>query len=180
MTLVKCCVHTLIAAGRTKRHAARWAEPPRRSAPHHLAPVHCSCQSSGGYFNRRLFPLVFQCQWQWPGSAVAVPVPWQCRGSAVASCKCKWQCRGSRYDFKSKTTYQKNPQLTTTYRQKAPIAQYVRRIDAQIAVRFCAICLINIMPKALGDILTVSILIGGCVFFIRQAGVCRHLTIFWV
>ena len=46
------------------------------------------------------------------------------------------------FDFKSKTTYHKNPQLTTTYRQKAPIAQYVRRIDAQIAVPvpFCAIC----------------------------------------
>ena len=66
-----------------------------------------------------------------------------------------------RYDFK--TTYHKNPQLTTTYCQKAPIAQYVRRIDAQIVVRFCAICSIYIMPKALGDILTVSILIGGCV-----------------
>ena len=67
-----------------------------------------------------------------------------------------------RYDFK--TTYHKNPQLTTTYRQKAPIAPYVRRIDAQIAVRFCAICSIYIMPKAPGDISTGSILIGGCVF----------------
>ena len=66
------------------------------------------------------------------------------------------------FDFKTK--FHKNPQLATTYGQKAPIAQYVRRIDAQIAVRFCAICSIYIMPKALGDILTVSILIGGCVF----------------
>ena len=41
------------------------------------------------------------------------------------------------FDFK--TTYHKNPQLTTTYRPKAPTAQYVHRIDAQIAVRFCAI-----------------------------------------
>ena len=48
-------------------------------------------------------------------------------------------------------------QLSTTYRQKAPIAQYVRIIDAQIAVRFCAICSIYILPKALDDILTVSI-----------------------
>ena len=69
----------------------------------------------------------------------------------------------NRYDFK--TTFHKNPQLTTTYHQKAPIAQYVRRIDALIAVRFCAICSIYIMPKALGDILTVTILIGGCVFY---------------
>ena len=71
-----------------------------------------------------------------------------------------------RYDFK--TTFHKNPQLTTTYRQKAPIAQYVRRIDGQIAVRFCAICSIYIMPKALCDILTVSILIGGCVFLFAK------------
>ena len=70
-----------------------------------------------------------------------------------------------RYDFK--TTFHKNRQLNTNYRQKAPIAQYVRRIDAQIAVRFCAICSIYIMPKALGDILTVSISIGGCGFCIR-------------
>ena len=69
----------------------------------------------------------------------------------------------NRYD--SKTKFHKNPQLATTYGQKAQIAQYVRRIDAQIAVRFCAICSIYIMPKALGDILTVSILIGGCVFY---------------
>ena len=67
------------------------------------------------------------------------------------------------FDFK--TTYHKNPQLTTTYRQKAPIAQYVRRNDAHIDVRFCAICSIYIMPKALGDISTVSILIRGCVFY---------------
>ena len=50
------------------------------------------------------------------------------------------------------------PQKSTTYRQKAPIVQHGRRIDAQIAVRFCAICSIYIMPKALGDISTVSIL----------------------
>ena len=50
MTLVKCCVHTLIAAGRTKRHAARRAGPPRRSAP-------AAVNRSGGYFHRRLFPL---------------------------------------------------------------------------------------------------------------------------
>ena len=75
-------------------------------------------------------------------------------------------CRFFRFHFK--TTFRKNPQLTTTYRQKAPIAQYVRRIDAQIAVRFCAICSIYIMPKALGDILTVSILIGGCVFLFAK------------
>ena len=50
--------------------------------------------------------------------------------------------RGSfdKYGFDFKTTFHKNPQLTTTYRQEAPIAQYVCRIDAQIAVRFCAIC----------------------------------------
>ena len=35
------------------------------------------------------------------------------------------------------------PQKSTTYRQKAPIAQYVRRIDAQIVVRFYAICSIH-------------------------------------
>ena len=50
MTLVKCCVHKLIAAGRTKRHAARRAEPPRRPAP-------AAVNRSGGYFHRRLFPL---------------------------------------------------------------------------------------------------------------------------
>ena len=55
--------------------------------------------------------------------------------------------------------YRIYPQKSTTYRRKAPIAQtqYVRRIDAQIAVRFCAICSIY-MPKALGDILTVRVL----------------------
>ena len=37
-------------------------------------------------------------------------------------------------------------------------------------MRFCAICSIYIMPKALGDILTVSILIGGCVFY--SPGLC--------
>ena len=85
------------------------------------------------------------------------------------------------YDFK--TTYHKNPQLTTTYRQKAPIAQYVRRIDAQIAVRFCAISLIYVMPKGkalgLGDISTVgvSICIGGCVFsFTKAKLVCAVLN----
>ena len=79
------------------------------------------------------------------------------------------------FDFKTK--FHKNPQLATTYGQKAPIAQYVRRIDAQIAVRFCAICSIYIMPKgkALGDISTVSILIGGCVFYSPSLPcVCRH------
>ena len=80
------------------------------------------------------------------------------------------------FDFKTK--FHKNPQLTTTYRQKAPIAQYVRRIEAQIAVRFRAMCLIYIMPKALGDILTVSILIGGCVFYSPSLPcVCRHFAI---
>ena len=64
---------------------------------------------------------------------------------------------GGGFDFKTK--FHKNPQLATTYGQKAPIAQYVRRIYSQIAVRFCAICSIYIMPKALGDISTVSILI---------------------
>ena len=59
-------------------------------------------------------------------------------------------------------------QLTATYRQKVPIAQYVRIIDAQIAVRFCAICSIYIMPKALGDILTVNIFIGGCAFSLTK------------
>ena len=34
-------------------------------------------------------------------------------------------------EFDFKTTYHKNPQLITIYRQKAPIAQCVRRIDAQ-------------------------------------------------
>ena len=65
------------------------------------------------------------------------------------------------------TTYHNLPQLTTIYHQKVPIARYVRRIDTQIAVRVCAICSIcsiYIMPKVLGDILTVSIFIGGCVF----------------
>ena len=82
--------------------------------------------------------------------------------------------------FYFQTTFHKNPQLTTTYRQKAPIAQYVRRIDAQIAVRFCAICSIYIMPKALGDILTVSILIGGCVLYSPSLPcVCRHFVIFF-
>ena len=77
------------------------------------------------------------------------------------------------FDFKTK--FHKNPQLATTYGQKAPIAQYVRRIDAQIAVRFCAICSIYIMPKALGDISTVSILMGGCVFYSPSLPcVCRH------
>ena len=74
------------------------------------------------------------------------------------------------FDFK--TTFHKNPQLTTTYRQKAPIAQHVRRIDAQIAVRFCAICSIYIIPKALGDILTVSVLIGGCFFLFYSPSLC--------
>ena len=79
-----------------------------------------------------------------------------------------------RFDLilKVKTKFHKNPQLATTYGQKAPIALYVRRIDAQIAVRFCAICLIYIMPKALGDILTVSILIGGCVFLFAKLALC--------
>ena len=80
-----------------------------------------------------------------------------------------------RYDFK--TNFHKNPQLTTTYRQKALIAQYVYRINAQIAVRFCAICSIYIMPKALGDILTVSTLIGECVFYLPSLPcVCRHFA----
>ena len=69
------------------------------------------------------------------------------------------------WGFDFKTTYHKNPQkLITTYCQKAPIAQYVCRIDAQIAVRLCAICSIYIISNALGDISTVSIFIGGCVF----------------
>ena len=77
------------------------------------------------------------------------------------------------FDFKTK--FHKNPQLATTYGQKAPITQYVRRIDAQIAVRFCAICSIYIMPKAIGDISTVSILIGGCVFYSPSLPcVCRR------
>ena len=71
------------------------------------------------------------------------------------------------FDFKTK--FHKNPQLATTYGQKAPIAQYVRRIDAQIAVRSCAICSIYIMPKALGDISTVSILIRRCFLFAKLA-----------
>ena len=59
--------------------------------------------------------------------------------------------------------------------------QYVRRIEAQIAVRFCAICSIYIMLKALGDILAVSILIGGCVFYSRlliiiHSGICKFYT----
>ena len=82
---------------------------------------------------------------------------------------------GFAFDFKTK--FHKNPQLATTYGQKAPIAQYVRRIDAQIAVRFCAICSIYIMPTALGDISTVSILIGGCVFYSPSLPcVCRHFS----
>ena len=54
--------------------------------------------------------------------------------------------------------------------------QYVSRIDAQIAVRFCAMCSIYIMPKALGDISIVSILSEDA-FFIRQSCVCRHFAI---
>ena len=82
----------------------------------------------------------------------------------------------ARYDFKTK--FHKNPQLATTYGQKVPIAQYVRRIDVQIAVRFCAICSIYIMPKALGDILILSILIGGCVFYSPSLNcVCHHFAI---
>ena len=88
------------------------------------------------------------------------------------------QCAARRNGFDFKTTFHKNPQLTTTYRQKPPIAQYVRRIEAQIAVCLCAICSIYIMPKALSDILTVSILIGGCVFYSPSLpGVCRHFAI---
>ena len=30
-------------------------------APPSAGPRHCSCQSSGGYFHRRLFPLAFGC-----------------------------------------------------------------------------------------------------------------------
>ena len=71
-----------------------------------------------------------------------------------------------RYDFR--TTFHKNPQLTTTYLQKAPIAQYVRRIEAQIAVRFCAMCSIYIMSKALGDI--------GC-FFLFAKLVCAAILL---
>ena len=79
------------------------------------------------------------------------------------------------FDFKTK--FHKNPQLATTYGQKVPFAQYVRIIYAQIAVRFCAISSIYIMPKALGDILTVSILIGGCVFYSPSLPcVCRHFA----
>ena len=82
---------------------------------------------------------------------------------------------GSGFDFKTK--FHKNPQLATTYGQKVPIAQYVRGIYAQIAVRFCAICSIYIMPKALGDISTVSILIGGCVFYSPSLlCACRHFA----
>ena len=108
-----------------------------------------------------------------------------CSARTSAFCCCliygffnEWQCQCLFSGFYFKITYYKNPQLTTTYRQKAPIAQYVRRIDTQIAVRCCAICSIYILPKALGDILTVSILIGGCVFFIRQACVppfCEYI-----
>ena len=84
----------------------------------------------------------------------------------------------SRPAFDFKTTFHKNPQLTITYCQKAPIAQYVRIIEAQIAVRFCTICSIYIMPKALGDMLTVSILIGGCVFYSPSLPcVRRHFAI---
>ena len=107
-------------------------------------------------------------------------MPWLWAAMPMAVYCCLWLCLqcyayaynynyayayGSAYDnadagyggFDFKTTFHKNPQLTTTYRQKAPIAQYVCRIDAQIAVRFCAICSIYIMPKAIGDILTISI-----------------------
>ena len=82
----------------------------------------------------------------------------------------------ARYDFKTK--FHKNPQLATTYGQKGPIAQYVRRIDAQIAVRFCAICLIYIMAIALGDILIVSILIEVCVVYSPSLHcVCHNFAI---
>ena len=66
------------------------------------------------------------------------------------------------------------PQKSTTYRQEAPIAQLA------VPVRFCAICSIYITPKgkALGNILTVSIFIGGCVFsFANQACLCRHFAL---
>ena len=97
---------------------------------------------------------------------------------SVVSSNQQRQHQPERIGFDFKTTFHKNPQLTTTYRQKAPIAQYVRRIDAQIAVHFCAICLIYIMPKALGDSLAVSILIGGCVFYSPSLPcVCRHFAI---
>ena len=78
------------------------------------------------------------------------------------------------FDFKTK--FHTNPQLATTCGQEAPIAQYVSRVDAQIAVRFCAMCSIYIMPKALGDISIVSILSEDA-FFIRQSCVCRHFAI---
>ena len=49
---------------------------------------------------------------------------------------------GSRtYGFDFKTTYHNLPPEGTV------CSQCVRRIDAQIAVRFCAICSIYIMPK---------------------------------
>ena len=83
--------------------------------------------------------------------------------------------RENRMGFDFKTKFHTNPQLATTCGQEAPIAQYVSRIDAQIAVRFCAMCSIYIMPKALGDISIVSILSEDA-FFIRQSCVCRHFA----
>ena len=52
-----------------------------------------------------------------------------------------------------------------------------RRLRSMFA-EFCAICSIYIMSKALGDILTVSILIGGCVFYSPSLPcACRHFAI---
>ena len=84
--------------------------------------------------------------------------------------------RENRMGLDFKTKFHTNPQLATTCGQEAPIAQYVSRIDAQIAVRFCAMCSIYIMPKARGDISIVSILSEDA-FFIRQSCVCRNFAI---
>ena len=74
----------------------------------------------------------------------------------------------TRYDLK--TTFHKNPQLTTTYRQKAPIAQYVR---------FCAF-LCNVFDlhhsqssKRYFDRKYFNRRMRFC---IRQAYVCRHFA----
>ena len=67
------------------------------------------------------------------------------------------------------------PQNSTTYHQKAPITQYVCRIYAQIAVRFCSI---YVMPKAVGDILTVKYFYRRMRFFIHLACVCHHTRCF--
>ena len=69
-----------IAAGRTKRHATRWAEPPRRSAPRrYAAPViQAAVIFNGGYF-----------QWRYTFASASVSgtgLGYTC----VTQCHCHW------------------------------------------------------------------------------------------